>query len=69
MFTSSGSGDETKLEVQTYVTRKLRLSYGYGIYDAVNEFKIRYELLRRLYTEFASSTNNSIDLIYSFDTN
>ncbi len=65
---SSGSGDETQLEVHTYVTNKLRLSYGYGIYNSVNEFKVRYELLRKLYVEFISSVDQSVDLIYSFET-
>ncbi len=65
---SSGSGDETQIEVHTYVTNKLRLSYGYGIYNSVNEFKVRYELLRKLYVEFISSVDQSVDLIYSFET-
>ncbi len=66
---SSGSGDETQVEVQTYVNNRLRLSYGYGIYNSVNEFKIRYELVRKLYAEFVSSIDQSVDLIYSFETN
>jgi len=66
---SSGSGDETQVEVQTYVNNRLRLSYGYGIYNSVNEFKIRYELVRKLYAEFVSSIDQSVNLIYSFETN
>lgn len=66
---SSGSGNETQVEVQTYLTNKMRLSYGYGVYNSVNEFKVRYELVRRLYIEFISSMDHSVDLIYSFETN
>lgn len=66
---SSGSGEETQVEVQTYVNNRLRLSYGYGIYNSVNEFKIRYELIRKLYAEFVASIDQSVNLIYSFETN
>lgn len=64
---SSGSGEDTQLEVQTYLTNRIRLSYGYGIYNSVNEFKIRYEIVRKLYAEFISSIDQSIDLIYNFE--
>ena len=64
---SSGNGDETQVELQTYLTNKIRLSYGYGVFNSVNEFKLRYELLRRLYVELVSSLDQSVDLIYSFD--
>lgn len=66
---SSGSGEETQVEVQTYVNNRLRLSYGYGIYNSVNEFKVRYELIRKLYAEFVASIDQSVNLIYSFETN
>ncbi|MBQ8478610.1 MAG: translocation/assembly module TamB domain-containing protein, partial [Succinivibrio sp.] len=64
---SSGNGDDTQVELQTYLTNKIRLSYGYGVFNSVNEFKLRYELLRRLYVELVSSLDQSVDLIYSFD--
>ena len=64
---SSGSGEDTQLEVQTYLTNRIRLSYGYGIYNSVNEFKIRYEIVRKLYAEFISAIDQSIDLIYNFE--
>ena len=64
---SSGSGTNTKMEVHAFVTKKLRLSYGYGIYNSVYEVKVRYELLRKLYLELVSSLEQSADLIYSFD--
>ena len=66
-FASSGSGDETTVGVQTYITKNIRLSYGYGVFTSLSEFRIRYELMRKLYAEFISSLDQSIDLIYSFD--
>ncbi|MGN1280531.1 MAG: translocation/assembly module TamB domain-containing protein [Succinivibrio sp.] len=64
---SSGSGDETQVELQTYLTNRVRLSYGYGVFNSINEFKLRYEIMRKLYVEYISSIDQSVDLIYSFD--
>lgn len=64
---ASGSGDETQVSVQGYLTRKIRISYGYGVFNAVGEFKVRYEFMRRLYAEFVSSVDQAADLIYSFE--
>lgn len=66
-FASSGSGDETTVGVQTYITKNIRLSYGYGVFTSLSEFRIRYELMRKLYAEFISSLDQSVDLIYSFE--
>ena len=66
---ASGSGDEAQVSVQGYLTKKIRISYGYGIYNAVGEFKVRYELVRKLYAEFVSSVDQAVDLIYSFEFN
>ena len=66
-FASSGSGDETTVGVQTYITKNIRLSYGYGVFTSLSEFRIRYELMRKLYAEFISSIDQSVDLIYSFE--
>lgn len=66
-FGASGSGDDTQVEVQGYITRNIRVGYGYGVFNAIGEFKLRYEFMRRLYAEFASSLDQSVDLIYSFE--
>lgn len=66
-FASSGSGDETTVGVQTYITKNIRLSYGYGVFTSLSEFRIRYEFMRKLYAEFISSIDQSVDLIYSFE--
>lgn len=63
---SQGSGDETQVQVQGYISRRLRLSYGYGVFNALGEFKVRYELAHQLYVEYVSSIEQAIDLIYSF---
>lgn len=66
-FNTQGSGDDTQVSVQGYINRKLRLSYGYGVFTAVGEFKVRYELIQNLYAEFVSSIDQAVDLIYSFE--
>lgn len=66
-FNTQGSGDETQVAVQGYITRKLRVSYGYGVFNSVGEFKLRYELMRNLYAEFVSSLDQAVDLVYSFE--
>ena len=66
---TQGSGDEAQVSVQGNITRKIKVSYGYGIYNAVSEFKLRYELLRKLYVEFISSVDQAVDLVYSFEFN
>lgn len=64
---TQGSGDETQVSVQGYINRRLRISYGYGIFSAVGEFKVRYELIQNLYAEFVSSIDQAVDLVYSFE--
>lgn len=68
-FGSAGSGDDSQVQVQGYITRKLRISYGYGLFSAVSEFKLRYELARKLYAEFISSVEQAVDIVYSFEFN
>ena len=64
---SQGTGDDSQVAVQGYVNRRTMLSYGYGLFNSVGEFKLRYELLRRLYVQFATSLDQAVDLIYSFE--
>lgn len=66
-FGSSGSGQQTQIGVQTYLTNNIMMSYGYGVFTSVGEFKLRYEMMRRFYVEFVSSLDQAVDLIYSFE--
>lgn len=68
-FGSSGSGESTQVGVQGYLTNRIMISYGYGVFSSVGEFRLRYELMRKLYVEFISSVDQAVDLIYSFDFN
>lgn len=68
-FGSTGSGESTQVGVQGYLTNRIMISYGYGVFSSVGEFRLRYELMRKLYAEFISSVDQAVDLIYSFDFN
>ncbi len=64
---ASGSGSNTQVSVQGYITPKIKLSYGYGVFSQIGEFKLRYEIIRKLYAEFVSSVDQAVDLVYSFE--
>lgn len=64
---SRGEGDETAVEVSAYVLPKVQVAYGYGIYNAVSEFRIRYEMFPRFYLEAVNSIEQAVDAVYKFD--
>ncbi len=64
---SRGDGEETSVEVSAYVLPKVQVAYGYGIYNALSEFRIKYEMFPRFYIEGVSSLQQAIDAIYSFE--
>ena len=45
----------------------VQVAYGYGIYNAVSEFRIRYEMFPRFYIEALSSIEQAVDAVYKFD--
>ncbi|MGN1392876.1 MAG: translocation/assembly module TamB domain-containing protein [Succinivibrionaceae bacterium] len=64
---SKGSGDDTAVEVSAYILPKVQVAYGYGIYNALSEFRVRYEMFPRFYIEGISALEQSIDAIYKFE--
>ncbi len=64
---TAGAGDNSQVTVSGYLSRDLQLKYGYGIFNAVGEFTLRYRLMRRLYLEAVSGVNNAVDLLYKFE--
>lgn len=64
---SKGEGDDTSVEVSAYILPKVQVAYGYGIYNAVSEFRIRYEMFPRFYIEALSSIEQAVDAVYKFD--
>lgn len=64
---TAGAGDNSQVTVSGYLSRDLQLKYGYGIFNAVGEFTLRYRLMRRLYLEAVSGLDNAVDLLYKFE--
>ncbi|MBQ1784800.1 MAG: translocation/assembly module TamB domain-containing protein [Gammaproteobacteria bacterium] len=64
---TSGSGDEAKVVVSGSLLPGVSVRYGRGIFSAVSELTVRVRLLRNLYLEGVSSTDNAIDFIYRFE--
>lgn len=64
---SEGSGLTSSVVATGYLTDKLSLRYGVGVFEPVNTFALRYDLGRRLYLEAASGLASSLDLFYKRD--
>uniref|UniRef100_A0A486XJQ3 Uncharacterized protein YtfN n=1 Tax=Rheinheimera sp. BAL341 TaxID=1708203 RepID=A0A486XJQ3_9GAMM len=64
---TAGAGDKSQVTVSGYLSRDLQLKYGYGIFNAVGEFTLRYRVMRRLYLEVVSGVDTAVDLLYKFE--
>ncbi|HEX4869307.1 MAG TPA: translocation/assembly module TamB domain-containing protein [Moraxellaceae bacterium] len=62
---AEGSGDDTQFTVSGYISPKLYLRYGVGIFTPVNTATLRYKINSRLYLEAVSSLDSTIDLFYN----
>lgn len=63
---AEGNGDDTQFTVSGYLSPKLYLRYGVGIFTPVNTTTLRYKINSRLYLEAVSSLESAIDLFYNF---
>ena len=50
-----------------YLTPDLYVSYGIGLFNAINTFNLRYKLTDKLAVQAASNTASSADLIYTIE--
>ena len=64
---TEGEGDEASLVAAGYLSRRLSVRYGVGIYEDISRVAIRYELTRQLYVEVVSSIENSLDIFWEVD--
>ncbi|CAM3838996.1 translocation/assembly module TamB domain-containing protein [Rheinheimera salexigens] len=64
---TAGAGTNSQVTVSGHLSRDLELKYGYGIFNAVGEFTLRYRIMRRLYLESVSGLDNTVDLLYKFE--
>jgi len=64
---SSGSGDDTKVEISGYLLPGVQVKYSVGVFEPLTEIVIRYQLLPQLYIEAINGVNDSLDILYKFD--
>ena len=64
---TAGSGDKAKVLVSGYLSPRLQVKYGVGIFDQFGEFTLRYRLMRKLYLEAVRGLNKSVDLLYKVE--
>ncbi|QJD58307.1 translocation/assembly module TamB [Pseudomonas sp. gcc21] len=64
---TEGTGDATQVVAAGYLTDKLSLRYGVGVFEPASQVGIRYELTRRLYLEALSGFASSLDFFYRID--
>ena len=66
-FESGDALEESALVIGKYLTPELYVSYGIGVFEAVNTFTMRYRINKRLSLESSSGTESSADLIYTIE--
>ena len=67
LLESEGSGASSSVAASGYISDKLSLRYGVGVFEQGNVFALRYELSKKLYLEAASGLASSLDLFYKLD--
>ncbi|WP_086982095.1 autotransporter assembly complex protein TamB [Vibrio aphrogenes] len=63
---TSGSGDDSQVTVSGYIAPGLQVKYGVGIFNALGEFTVRYELLKDFYVEAVTGVDSAVDFLYQF---
>jgi len=64
---TAGSGDKSKVTVSGYLSPRLQVKYGVGIFSQFGEFTLRYRLMRQLYVEAVQGLATSVDVLYKIE--
>ncbi|WP_105264397.1 autotransporter assembly complex protein TamB [Pseudoalteromonas sp. T1lg76] len=64
---SSGSGDDTKVEIAGYIAPGIQVKYSVGVFESISEVAVRYQVLQKLYIEVTSGLYDTLDILYRFD--
>ncbi|MGM0434414.1 MAG: translocation/assembly module TamB domain-containing protein [Pseudomonadota bacterium] len=64
---TEGQGEDASVVASGYLTDRLSLRYGVGLFQPVSRMALRYDLSRNLYLEAASGLASSLDLFYQTD--
>lgn len=67
-FSIGGNGsDAASLQLGKYLTPKLYISYGVGLFESVTQLKLRYDFSRRWSLEAESGTHSGMDFLYKYE--
>jgi translocation and assembly module TamB len=64
---TSSNEEGSAVQLSGYVSERIFVEYGVGLFDRTNAFILRYQLTEKLFVETASGIDSTIDLIYSFE--
>ncbi|MDX5299256.1 MAG: translocation/assembly module TamB domain-containing protein, partial [Gammaproteobacteria bacterium] len=64
---TEGSGTDASVVASGYLTDRLSVRYGVGLFEPVTRVALRYDISRKLYLEAASGLASSLDLFYRRD--
>lgn len=64
---TAGSGDKSKVTVSGYLSPRLQVKYGVGIFSQFGEFTLRYRLMKQFYVEAVQGLATSVDLLYKVE--
>ncbi len=67
-FSIGGDGaEDTSLQIGKYLTPRLYISYGVGLFEPVTQLKMRYDFSKRWSMEAESGTNSGMDFLYKIE--
>jgi translocation and assembly module TamB len=67
-FKGGTSPEDSEVQIGRYLAPNLYVSYGIGLFDAVNTLNVRFDLTRNILVESTSSAeSSSVDLLYSIE--
>jgi len=67
-FSIEGKGaKDASLQIGKYLTPKLYISYGVGLFEPVTQLKMSYDLSKRWSLEAESGTNSGMDFLYKIE--
>lgn len=64
--TTVSNEEGTQIGLSGYLTPKLLVRYGVGVFDTVNSLTLKYELKKNIYLEAVSGQSNALDILWSF---
>ena len=64
---TAGSGEKSKVTVSGYLSPRLQVKYGVGIFSQFGEFTLRYRLMQQVYIEAVQGLATSVDVLYKME--